>query len=107
MYTENITKLEKEYEYRKNALQDILNKIEELKEKQAAYISPEEAYKNAYESMFDGLKIVSNESNPIPLTFPMAVKANVFYKYDEKVYVCIKDGLVKDISEDYFEPWDI
>lgn len=56
-----------------------------------------EAYQNSYESMFDGLKIVSSYDNPLKLVVPMMVKRNVFYLADDgHVYVANQDGIVTD-----------
>lgn len=54
------------------------------------------AYKNAYEAMFDGLKYVADPDNPIPLTLPMVVKANLIYIYNEVRYVALEDTLVTE-----------
>lgn len=63
-------------------------------------------YKNTLESMSDGIKIIADENNPFELTFPMLVNANMFYKYEDKVYVAVKDGTVDSITEEYFELWN-
>lgn len=53
------------------------------------------AYQNETEAIFDGLKYVADYDHPIRLVFPMPLRPNMFYVYN--------DGL-KDIRYVYMSP---
>lgn len=96
-----------------SAIQKLEKELANLKaeQKKQTYINPYFAYRNAYEALFDGIKYVADPENPIPLKFPMFVKANMYYtqtvndgiKDVVTRYVCVKEGMVNEINEEYFE----
>lgn len=77
--------------------------LENEKAKQI-YINPYVAYKNAYDVM--AADFTNSKENPMNIKFPMFVKTNLFYKYGDenttKTYVAIKEGLVGEITDEYF-----
>jgi len=67
------------------------------------------AYENAYDAVFDGLKYIADPENPFTLVFPMMVKANMYYAYNDGIkdirYICIKDGMVTtDTISEFLTP---
>ena len=66
------------------------------------------AYRNAFETMFDGVKYTNDEQSAIDIKLPMVVKANIMYKIDNEgvptYYVCVKNGkATEDNFDEYFE----
>lgn len=62
------------------------------------------AYENGFNAFKDGIKIVTTEEAPITLSLPQAVLPNVFYSYNNKVYVCLASGICnEDNFKDFME----
>lgn len=62
-----------------------------------------DALSNVYYSMFDGLKLVGDRTNPLHITLPFPIKPNMFYEFDGKLYVGMKDGIATAATfDDYF-----
>lgn len=90
-------------------------KIAELERRKAAILAEEksireemEAYKNGYHAHFDGMKVIADPNNPYVLTLPMPVERNMFYSYNNALWVAIADGIVNDGNfADMMEAWEI
>lgn len=100
------------FEALKKVYDDIKMKDKQIKELESRPI-PEDrtaevtAYENTLTSMFDGIKSKANAENPFLLVLPMHVEVNMFYSYEGKVYVAVKSGIVEDVTEEYFESWEV
>lgn len=80
-----------------------------------------EVLQNTFNSLYDGLKIVSSAEDAIPFKAPMICIANAFYKTTEndglkdivKIYVCMpQDGsktptVTDENFKDYMVDWDM
>lgn len=73
-----------------NALKQIRDDINNSR-KEVEYTKT--AYENGFIAFKDGIKIVTTKEEPITLSLPQAVLPNVFYKYNDKIYVCLTSGI--------------
>lgn len=94
------------------ATEEKLSRLKTMKAQQEQEVSEalaqSDVYKNTYESMFDGLKLIADEEHPFNLVLPMIVKANMFYLYNEKRYVAIADGTATEENLDtMLTLWDL
>lgn len=83
-----------------------LNSLKQIRDDMNKAKEEVELTKNAYENGFnafkDGIKIVTTEEAPIMLSLPQAVLPNVFYSYNNKVYVCLASGICNEENFDEY-----
>lgn len=87
-------------------VRDGIKQLKEENESLRIQVKDTQAYKNALNEMFDGIKIVADPEHPFICSFPMYVKANMFYQFIDKVYVAVKDGIAEDLTDEFFEEWN-